>query len=263
MKKQFSFLISLAGAIIFFASCQKKLDLPADSEVAGTPLPGQTTYCRIESIWENPNTPGQRFILILYDEYENPVAVTTPVPSTGHPYKTFKYDSWHRLKEYRGDYANQFFEFWHVYGYDQQGRIAWDTLYTLGLKGETPSGYLGKNISEIQYDAQNRISKVITTQWLPPSSTPTVSTYEYDGAGNRLYPPAFGITYDNKQHLYRTNDIWQFLNRDYSMNNPFIADEYNSTGFPTKINSSRSYNFLNEINLQNSQIGYSCRPAYW
>src|SRR5687767_3446106 len=106
MKKQFSFLSAIAVAIIIFSSCQKKLDLPADRDVAGTPLPGQTTYCRMESIWENPNTAQQKFILILYDQYENPTALTTPVPTTGHPYKTFKYDSWHRLKEYRGEYSN-------------------------------------------------------------------------------------------------------------------------------------------------------------
>src|SRR5687767_3299159 len=137
MKKAFSFLISIAGAIIIFSSCQKKLDLPADKEVIGTPLPGQTTYCRIESIWEKPFAPDQRFILILYIEFANPTAVTTPVPGTGSPYKTFKYDTWHRMKEFRGEHGNGNYEFWHFYGYDLNGRIGWDTIYNLGAMGPT------------------------------------------------------------------------------------------------------------------------------
>ena len=66
------------------------------------------------------------------------------------------------------------------------------------------------------------------------------------------------------KNLNRTNDIWQFLNRDYSMNNPFMAGAYNGTNYPTVINDAHpSQSFLNEWKLANSQIGYSCRESHW
>lgn len=264
MKKRILFLICMPIAVMSLFSCRKQLDKPAVNmdEVAGTPLPGQTTYCRIESLWENPNAPGQRFILILYNEYENPTAITTPLPGTGHPYHTFKYDTWHRLREYRGEYSNGNYEFWHFYGFDLNGKIGVDTLYTLGAMGATrPATYFERAISQITYDAQGRIIKVVTDTQMSPSHTET--NYSYDGNGNRVYPPAMGIVYDNKMNLNRTNDIWQFLNRDYSMNNPFTADAYNGTGFPTIINASRPILWLNEYQIGHSQFGYSCRPANW
>ena len=138
MKKRNLFLCTALVALTLFI-CRKEIDQPATApgEIAGTPLPGQTTYCRIESLWENPGMPNQRFILFLYDEYENPVAITTPLPSTGHPFHTFKYDTWHRLRQYRGEYSNGNYEFWHFYGFDLNGRIGVDTMYTLGAMGPT------------------------------------------------------------------------------------------------------------------------------
>ncbi|HEY0677488.1 MAG TPA: RHS repeat domain-containing protein [Chitinophagaceae bacterium] len=264
MKKRFSFLFTcLPVMLMILAGCQKQVDTPfKPEEIGGTPLPGQPTYCRIESIWENPGAPNQRFLLVLYDLFENPVAITTPVVTTGHPYRTFKYDTWHRLIQYRGEYANGNYEFWHFYGFDLNGRIGVDTNYVLGAMGPTgPLTYFERYISKYTYDAQGRIIKVVTDAQISPSHTET--TYAYDAAGNLIHPPAAGITYDNKENLNRTNDIWQFLNRDYSRNNPFTADAYNASGFPTIINSSSNILWLNEIQLTRSQIGYSCRASYW
>ena len=264
MKKKIPRLLSsLAVMLVIFSSCQKELDVAKSDEVMGTPLPGQPTYCRIESLWERPGASDQRFILFLYDEFENPTAITTPVPSTGHPYRTFKYDTWHRLREYRGEYSNGNYEFWHFYGFDLNGRIGLDTNYTLGAMGPTgPLTYFERSISQITYDSQGRIIKVVTDTQISPSHTET--TYSYDGAGNLIYPPAWGVVYDNKMSLNRTNDIWQFLNRDYSMNNPFIADAYNSTGFPTVINASGIVpQWLGEYEISFSQLSYNCRTAFW
>src|SRR5690242_17326521 len=133
MKKLYFLFLSLPAMLMFLSSCTKQIDKPfSPDEIAGTPLPGQPTYCRIESLWENPGAPAQRFILMLYDQYENPVAVTTPNPGTGHPYRTFKYDNFHRLQQYRGEYTNGNYEFWHFYGLDLNGRIGVDTMYVLG-----------------------------------------------------------------------------------------------------------------------------------
>jgi len=262
MKKRFTlFSMSIAVVLIVFTACEKEINTPQDEEIPGTPPPGLVTYCRIESLWENPHAPNQRFFLVLYDQYENPTAVTTPLPTTGHPYRIFRYDGWHRLREYIGDYGNGFFEFWHRYGFDNNGRIGVDTNYVFGKLGENPTEYFDRRISKIEYDSQGRIIKVTTTSMVNP--TPMVETYSYDSNGNLIVP---GVTYDNKTNLNTTNDIWQFLNRDYSRNNPFMADAYNGANLPTVINSSStspSMLWLGEVDLHHSQIGYSCRDAHW
>ena len=234
MKKNSLLLLAcLAGCFILFSSCKKELDSVKNDEVGNTPLPGQPTYCRIESIWENPGSDDQRYMLILYDQYENPTAITTPFPTTGHPFRTFKYDQWHRLREYLSDYGNGFFEFWHFYGFDLNGRIGVDTMYKYGRLLEKPTDYFERVISQIQYDNQGRIIHVSN---ISDHGVSSVNTYEYDAAGNLVYPAGPAVTYDNKVNIHRTNDIWMFLARDYSMNNPFIADAYNPTGFPTMNN---------------------------
>lgn len=264
MKKRISFLfVCLPIVLMFLGGCRKQVETPFQPiEVGGTPPPVQPTYCRIESLWENPGASNQRFILVLYNQFENPVAITTPLPTTGHPYRTFKYDSWNRMREYRGEYSNGNYEFWHFYGFDLNGRIGVDTMYTLGAMGPTgPATYFERAISKITYDGQGRIIKVVTDTQISPSHTET--TYSYNGAGNLIHPPAAGIIYDNKMNMNRTNDIWQFLNRDYSMNNPFTATAYNSTGFPTVINYSQNILWLGEYQLRHSQISYGCRQSNW
>ena len=127
-----------------------------------------------------------------------------------------------------------------------------------------PATFFSKRVAKIEYDGQGRVIKITTTQVAPTMGSPIVEEFSYNAMGNKVYPPAWGVVYDNKQNLNRTNDIWQFLNRDYSMNNPFqTADTYNATGFPTKIkNGPRPYSFSEQnIQLQNSQISYACRPA--
>src|SRR5215831_13868434 len=94
----------------------------AKNEIQLTPLPGQQTYCRIESIWESPHSSDERFRLVLYDEYENPVAITTPMLTTGIGYHQFEYDQWHRLKDYIQYLSGATFQSWHIYGYDNNGR---------------------------------------------------------------------------------------------------------------------------------------------
>jgi len=264
MNKQFVFAaLILSTTSLVLSSCQKNIDVDnRKDELPSTPLPGQQTYCRIESVWENPRTSGQRFILFLYDEYENPTAITTPGITSDGPYHTFRYDSWHRLREYKGDEGNSNFEFDHFYGYDLNGRINVDTNYTLG--GVDRNGHFYYNsrwIYQIQYDNQNRIIKTVTD--VVPVNTHFETTYNYDAAGNLVHSPSDGVTYDNKVNIFRTNDIWMFLNRDYSVNNPVVANEYNPSGFPTKINSTFDFRFLNAAKLSNSQISYGCRQAYW
>lgn len=49
----------------------------------------------------------------------------------------------------------------------------------------------------------------------------------YDASGNPT-----GRTYDNKLNMNRTNSVWMFITRDYSVNNPFTAKQYNDKELP-------------------------------
>lgn len=268
MKMRLSFSISsLAGMLILFSSCQKQMDAPASDEVMGTPLPTTGMYCRIESIWLRPGMPDQEFRLVGYNEFENPTFITNPFIATSRPFRSFLYDALHRLREYREFYSNNTFETWHFYGFDQNGRIGVDTGYTFGstLTGK-PTNYFYRKISTLTYDSQGRIisswNEVTpdpTNPMVPPSTN--METWTYGSDGNLVSP---GVTYDNKVNLNRTNDIWMFLARDYSMNNPFTATSYNVPGYPTNINVPFARFILsNDIFLSNSQIGYSCRQSFY
>ena len=258
-------ILTLLGCIIcvfiLLPSCQKSLDKTSHDEMTGTPLPGQGTYCRIESIREMHTTGEQRYRLVLYDEYENPIAITSPVLGTGNVYHEFKYDNWHRLKEHIGHMDHGQFQSWHIYGYDNSGRIGYDTTYWFGLLGEKPTDYWFREYATYEYDHQNRIIKVTGYNDQGPLGS---IAYAYDAAGNLIHPASDGVTYDNKININRTNDIWMFLARDYSVNNPFVANTYNAAGYPTNIDISRSANWAGtEVSLSHSQFSYGCRQAYW
>jgi hypothetical protein len=62
----------------------KNIDFENKQRIRG-PLP-VNPLLQNES-FENPFASDQRFILVLYDEYENPVAITVPHVGTGTPYQ--------------------------------------------------------------------------------------------------------------------------------------------------------------------------------
>ena len=261
MKRRLLFLLtSLAGTLAILSSCQKQIDVKKNAdELMGTPLPTTGMYCRIESIWENPHQSDQRFWLVGYDQFENPTFITTPLPGTGQPFRSFKYDGWHRLREFKGEYANGNYETWSFFGYDLNGRIGFDTTYAFGAMGPTgPLSFFEKTITNYEYDGQGRITRAFGQHTV--TGIPFDHHYSYDGAGNLV---RLGVTYDNKSNMNRSNDIWQFLRRDYSKNNPFSASVYNATGFPTTIVQPTGTAPWIMTDLSNCQIGYSCRQSYY
>ncbi|MBS1660082.1 MAG: hypothetical protein JST68_03425 [Bacteroidetes bacterium] len=63
-----------------------------------------------------------------------------------------------------------------------------------------------------------------------PSSFDTA--YSYDVHGNTV-----GIGHDNKVNFNRTSRVLQFINQDYSVNNPAAVYTYNKNGLPTTVKS--------------------------
>ncbi|MBA4168642.1 MAG: hypothetical protein H0X41_14045, partial [Chitinophagaceae bacterium] len=60
--------------------------------------------------------------------------------------------------------------------------------------------------------------------------------YYYDSTGNLMDTVGFlpRAVYDNKVALYRTNKVWQFVNRNYSLNNSVAAVSYTASGLPVE-----------------------------
>jgi hypothetical protein len=189
-----------------------------------------------------------------YNPHGDPLAVDVTFPSTGNPNVIFLYDKHHRLTDYIGPYqkldpANLpvqiASEFWYQYTYADDNPASLpvaDTLHTFSIYNNGIfTEVVPKLVEKYTYDAQGRIVQVNST------------TFNYDTRGNLIRP---NVTYDDKKNFRSTNRIWQFISRDYSVNNNFVATSYNDKGLPTIIPKANT-DFIRRIQLL-SQIDYSC-----
>jgi len=247
-------------AVILLSSCQKNDEyLNDDSQKAllkSTYLQnkpnGEVRNCQILQISYTVGSAND-ILQINYNGAGDPVSVTRTMGArTGYPNFVFKYDDKNRLSELIAPYNNTTAEYWHKYFYDNQGDIILDSAYVFpGIANGFPENAFSKQLTYYTYDNKSRIIKDSTVF---SSSAPVVHTYSYDDNGNKI-----GYSYDDKVNLNRTNKIWMFLNRDYSVNNPFNAGSYNATGLPTDINlTETSISFLGTP-INKSQVNYQCK----
>ena len=248
-------------AIAALTSCQK-----ADEQLEEQSL----KVNRLKSVKNNAEIKDCRILQIsyplgntndvmqfTYNSFGDPVSVTRLLGThTGHPNFVFKYDEKNRLIEFIGHYNNSVFaEFWHKYFYDKDGNIVLDSGYIFPrvVNGFPENAHI-QQLTYYTYDNQQRIIKDSTV--FSTSATASVHTYTYDARGNKT-----GVSYDDQVNLNRTNKIWMFINRDYSINNPFKADSYNLLGLPTSLNlpsHERLFGFLG-TSLSKAQINYECK----
>jgi hypothetical protein len=165
-------------------------------------------------------------LTFTYDHFGNPVTVTRSVPYTGAPNYAFGYDKNHRLTAFYGTYTSgHTAEIFHKYFYDAQGHITLDSVYSFAdHSGDTIIDWIDRYAFGLQYDEYGRVSAQFN-----PSDTLTRTSYLYDGRGNL----ETGATYDDKVNFHRTNWVWMFIDRDFSLNNPFKATSYTIAGLPT------------------------------
>jgi len=219
--------------------------------------------CRIQQIKGDLGYSLEDSAVFVYNAKGDPVSVTKTVAATGSPNYLFRYDVHRRLTGFIGVYSDGLhFEFWHRYGYDSKNRIVQDTTYTFGALTDPPlQGFL-ERITTYTYDAKNRI---IRQDGLHPSSGNTyVIRYYYNQQGNleKIEEGSFVtlLTYDNKVNMHRTHPVWQFLDRDFSVNNPFEAVSYNTRGLPVKIefdDTKFDKNFIG-ITYRHLELSYQC-----
>lgn len=174
-----------------------------------------------------------------YNSAGDPVSITRTLGAqTGRPNYRFKYDEKNRLTDFIGYYNNSSAEFWHKYFYDNRGNIVLDSAYIFPqiATGIPENAYMSQ-LTYYTYDNKQRIVKDSTV--FSSSIPAVVNTYVYDANGNKT-----GSNYDDQININRTNKIWMFINRDYSVNNPFQAVSYTTTGLPSSINLSPGGNGL-------------------
>ncbi|MBC9912487.1 hypothetical protein [Chitinophaga varians] len=191
---------------------------------------------------------------LYYNSQGNPTRIIPTLVGTGRPMWLFRYDNQQRLVARIGSYSSlETFEMAHRYVYDAAGRIIRDTAYVFGTFDTTvtPVGIGGQRLrtTTYQYDSLNRIIRAVATEMPthPPVFRSTID-YSYNSSGNawRIQNiteeiTAMGIqpdttivypVYDNKINFRRLHPLWQFIDRDYSRNNPNQVVSYNSYGLP-------------------------------
>ncbi len=237
--------IFLASQIL---SCTKP---PANID----PRDGNNTYsgCRIAQT-VNGNTSRQ----FVYNSNNDPVSVQASFVGTGSPNLRFTYNKKDQLIEYAGLYSNGSFEFLHRYGYSNN-RLITDTTYTLGPYAN-PANSFSKRYSYVAYDALHRVVQDSEIHVYPLPRT-EVHRYQYNASGNLETSP--GNIYDTNLNPHRTNKVWMLIDRNYSVNNPVTAENYNSSGLPLTLQGGGKTSLVMILGYfyyySTTQIIYDCR----
>lgn len=249
---KFSTLAVVCLIVIEFAGCKK-----GDEKYLEQHPTADLKQCPIERIIYQ-SLIRMDTLNLFYNSWGDPVSSTRTQRGTGHPNYEFRYDKKHRLADYIGLYEDGTGgEYWHKYFYDNPGNDnpTSDSLYTfITLQNGVITRYQDAAMTFYTYDKAGRIIKD-STLWHGGYST-VINHYSYDVNGNLE-----GHQYDQNLNPHRTNKIWMFLDRDYSVNNPFVADSYNAHKLPTKLNldPKTSYFKLLTDYFHNAEIIYGCK----
>ncbi|MFT3822709.1 MAG: hypothetical protein QM731_02270 [Chitinophagaceae bacterium] len=253
MKQFFKILyaIALLLIVIFANSCNKLVDYlrdHPDAEVPGCSIKKLIVYTNTNGI------PDSRTADFTYNSYGDPVKITVSSPGTGNPNREFRYNAKHQLTDYIGAYTNGSFEYWSTYVYSGD-RIIRDTTFIFGTLGTRPTGYYTYRVSDYEYDSNNRIIAVYGIGG---------GTYAYGADGNLVT----GDTYDSQVNFRRTNKIWMFLDRNYSVNNAKPGSSYNYNHLPLTIQAAcyttpggceGVFDSFLTFNYDKAVITYSCK----
>ena len=183
----------------------------------------------INSYADEPDTIVYTF---TYNSFGEPLTIKNPQVTTGNPNVFFQYDKSGRLIWMVRPYANGHFESWNKYFYNDRNQIVIDSQYVFGYYMDSiPVAYLpnGSWVRYYQYDDLGRIIQVrdsIDQGGFGKSGD--TNTLTYDQSGDLVN----SAVYDDHVSYRRTNAIWMFLSRDYSVHNAFKANSYNAYGLP-------------------------------
>ncbi|SFD99292.1 hypothetical protein SAMN05518672_10472 [Chitinophaga sp. CF118] len=244
----------------------------------GQNIPPCAPSCQITKVIGDLESTEEDSFVIAYNNKGNPVSMIRSQTATSRPNFIFRYNHKGQMTDFIGIYADPsytgeiVFDTWHRYHLDTKGRVILDSTYEFGrigpgYKPEPLEGrpYLGvRNISTYTYDNQNRIIKSTDTYGFDVIHSTRLYTYNHAGNLEKIVEGTntYTFSYDNKINYHALNSNWQFLDRDYSVNNPRPVDgyAYNNYGLPISINlaghNSRSFATQSFSHLL---IKYSCK----
>jgi hypothetical protein len=248
MKKFTRLLSAVVFTVIFLVSCTKNIDtISKDSvsvrESSNATFVNEFSNCKLRYIIHPDDIDGALVTgLFTYNAAGNPYSVTyEDRPGKGMQRNHyFYYDKLNRLSQYRTGYGpNDPVEaVWHRYGYNSSNQIIVDSTITPGWKYEIDGQtYIYPEsiwkISTITYDVQGRVVKEVIKD--VSAGTTRYPTYTYDSRGNVAVSGWRSSSYDYKVSLFRAHPVFQFVHRNYSMNNAAQQPMYNSKGFPLSL----------------------------
>lgn len=208
----------MAISLLAFTGCRKL----CNDFVQHPELPPAS--CRIERIsFDVPMGHGEIESVqsvFSYNEYNNPVLILLDISDSPEPVdKAFRYDTENRLKVYLRyfRYGGRGTIFWHKYVYVNSMKVV-DSVFVYAsgdyLTNDRPDEYARVEVRELTLDIRGRVIKEISRI---ETDSPVEKTFHYDLNGNLIKP---GVNYSNKPNIRQTNKIWQFIDRDYSVNQP-------------------------------------------
>jgi hypothetical protein len=251
--------------LVQMASCTKSIDnLPNDSvslessnDAAG---PFEFSNCKLRRIYQSYGE-GNATIngLFTYNKAGNPVSAvfTSPDGDYGSDHYFF-YDKQNRLRKYQILVEEGIGIETHFYGYDENNRIVKDT--SIWNSGQIEQDF----VHTLSYDDQGRVIKenIKNTKYLGITGKPEPlerdrnPTYTYDNRGNIGVLGWKSSSYDRKVSIFRSHPIFQFIHRNYSVNNSSVQAKYNSRGLPLAVVPGNDY-FFNLTNV--TKAIYDCQ----
>ena len=253
-------IIAAGFFLLVLPGCKKLLDYI-------TPRPDdKANNCRIEKVtsnFTNPNLPGESLFFdtawFAYNAHGNPVSIKYVFPDdeifTND--KAFKYDHHNRLSVYLDGVPNNLIAlFWHKYTYIGDYIIIDSTFeYAQGdwSVNDVPDDAEDALMSITRYELDYLGRVIKETGGFYDENI----TYTYDSNGNLVKP---GVNYSNKINLRRTNKVWMFLDRDYSLNSPVgDASQYNGEKLPVKLNEMPQFIYDADFGFNDIVVKYKCK----
>lgn len=238
MKKgnRISLIVGALALVSMLSSCNKLLDYVNKGGGEGESV---AAY-RIKSIkgWSPLDSATASF---TYNEKGDLVKIWFDDATTGRFNTIFRYNHEGQVTDRITTYDGRFFDSWYHYVYNNAGRVIQDTLYQLGtITDDRPTDNSTMLVSNYSYDSYGRVVKTETTVLKPNINYKFTTDYPYDIKNNLV---GRADTVDTRASLYRIDPNWMLMAKDYSLNNPFVADEYNKAGLPVKLHFKDGYFF--------------------
>lgn len=218
--------------------------------------PGQLRFCSIATWTDTPGdeTSDERTNVFTYDEHGNPLSVVPDQQGTGNGAHYFTYDDKERLATYEYEFVQT-----KVYHYKDDNSKADSASVTDAL---------GREFSEVYtYDSKGRIIKSVLTFVSSPFEEDVFpeETREYVYRNDDLSSINVNgvqqnpdVIYSTRPSVYMINDVWKFVNQNYSKHAVEGVLTRNVIGLPlTFAEDDYEFPFL-DIQAAGSAVTYQC-----